>query len=384
LASTTTLPRQALHKQIGVRKKSTAPSASKIAAYAGAFLLLVAVVAIGYESPQQVSSQVALVSEDSNTPAAAASDSLAPAVDQVVATDVAADLAGRANLPIARNIESMAISLSAKSELAQTDTSAITKPQIIQPNGSRSEIINYVTVEGDTVPSVAAKFGISADTVRWANDLGNSDAVAAGRTLAILPTSGLMHTVASGDTVESIASKYNSSAARIVTINNLELSGVAAGQKLVVPDGIKPAPAPVVRSFGSSSQGSGSVIATNVFATAGNRYALGNCTWYVYERRAQLGRPIGSFWGNANTWDSSAIAAGFNVGRVPQPGSIMQWDEYSEPYISYAGHVALVERVLENGDVVITEMNNSAYGGFNRVNQRTISAAQAAERKYIY
>ena len=366
-----------------MRKKSTAPSASKIAAYAGAFLLLVAVVAIGYESPQQVSSQVALVNEDPKTPAAAA-DSLAPAVDQVVATDVAADLAGRANLPIARNIESMAISLSAKSELAQTDTSAITKPQIIQPNGTRSEIINYVTVEGDTVPSVAAKFGISADTVRWANDLGNSDAVAAGRTLAILPTSGLMHTVAGGDTVESIASKYNSSAARIVSINNLELSGVAAGQRLVVPDGIKPAPAPVVRSYATPSQGSGSRIATNVFATAGNRYALGNCTWYVYERRAQLGRPIGSFWGNANTWDSSAIAAGFNVGRVPQPGAIMQWDEYSEPYITYAGHVALVERILENGDVVITEMNNSAYGGFNIVNQRTISAAQAADRKYIY
>lgn len=384
MASTTTLPRQALHKQIGTRKKSNAPSASKIAAYAGAFLLLVAVVAIGYESPQQVSSQVALVGDESNAPAATA-DSLAPAVDQVVATDVAADLAGRANLPIARNIESMAISLSAKSELAQTDASAITKPQIIQPNGSRSEIINYTTVEGDTVPSVAAKFGISADTVRWTNDLGNSDAVAAGRTLLILPTSGLMHTVASGDTVDSIASKYNSSAARIVSINNLELSGVAAGQKLVVPDGIKPAPAPVARSFGgSSTQGTGSRIATNVFATAGNRYALGNCTWYVYERRAQLGRPIGSFWGNANTWDTSAIAAGFNVGRVPQPGSIMQWDEYSEPYISYAGHVALVERVLENGDVVITEMNNSAYGGFNIVNQRTISAAQAADRKYIY
>ena len=379
------MPRQAIHKQIGTRKKSTAPSASKIAAYAGAFLLLVAVVAIGYESPQQVSSQAALVNEDPKTPAAAA-DSLAPAVDQVVATDVAADLAGRANLPIARNIESMAISLSAKSELAQTDTSAITKPQIIQANGSRSEIINYVTVEGDTVPSVAAKFGISADTVRWANDLGNSDAVAAGRTLAILPTSGLMHTVASGDTVESIASKYNSSAARIVSINNLELSGVSAGQKLVVPDGIKPAPAPApaVRSFGGSSQGSGSRIATNVFASAGNRYALGNCTWYVYERRAQLGRPIGSFWGNANTWDTSAIAAGFTVGRVPQVGAIIQWDEYSEPYITYAGHVGVVEKVLENGDIVITEMNNSAYGGFNIVNQRTISAAQAAERKYIY
>ena len=49
----------------------------------------------------------------------------------------------------------------------------------IQGLGATGGIINYVTVEGDTVPSVAAKFGLSADTVRWANDLGNSDAVAA-------------------------------------------------------------------------------------------------------------------------------------------------------------------------------------------------------------
>jgi len=372
------LRQQVLHKQTGIRKKSSAPSASKIAAYAGAFLLLVAVVAIGYQSPQQASSQVAVVSNQSSAPAVA-SDEVAPSVDQVVATDVAADLASRANLPIATNVANMSISLAAKSELAQTDASAITKPQIIQPNSSRTDVVSYTVVDGDSVPSIAAKFGLTADTVRWSNDLGNTDVVPAGKVLSILPTDGLLHTVASGDTLESIASKYNTRADRITTVNNLELSGITAGQQLVIPGGVKPAPAPVVtrnQSFGGDL--GGSRIGTNVFATAGNRYAAGNCTWYVYERRAQMGRPVGSFWGNANTWASSARAAGYLVNRTPAAGAVLV------DQAGYFGHVAVVERVLDNGDVVITEMNNYAYGGYNIVNDRTISAGQATAYQYIH
>ncbi|MBC7512429.1 LysM peptidoglycan-binding domain-containing protein [Candidatus Saccharibacteria bacterium] len=381
MASTTTLPRQSLHKHTGARKKSVAPSASKIAAYAGAFLLLVAVVAVGYESPQQVSGQVATVSDQPQS-AALTNEDVAPSVDQVVATDIAADLASRANLPIATNVVNLSISLAAKSELAQTDASAITKPQIIQPNSTRTEVINYVTVSGDSVPSVATKFGISANTVRWVNDLGDTDVVAPGKTLAILPISGLLHTVVAGDTLASIASKYNASADRIVTVNNLELSGVSAGQKLVVPDGAKPAPVPVaasraqIQSYGGDL--GGARISSSVYATAGNRYAAGNCTWYAYERRAQMGRPVGSFWGNANTWASNARAAGFAVNRTPAAGAVFT------DQAGYFGHVGVVERVLGNGDVVVTEMNNYAYGGFNIVNSRTISAGQASAYQYIH
>jgi surface antigen len=116
----------------------------------------------------------------------------------------------------------------------------------------------------------------------------------------------------------------------------------------------------------------------NVFATAGNRYAAGNCTWYAYERRAQMGRPVGSFWGNANTWASSARAAGYVVNRTPAAGAVFT------DQAGYFGHVGVVERVLDNGDVYITEMNNYAYGGFNVVNDRTISAGQAAAYQYIH
>ena len=341
-------------------------------------MLLIAIVAVGYESPQRVSSQSALVSNQSQSPAVS-DDDLAPSVDQVVAIDVAADLASRANLPIATYVATMSTTLAVKNELAQTDTSAITKPQIIQPNSSRTDVITYVAVEGDSVPSIATKFGISANTVRWANDLGDTDVVAPGKSLTILPTSGLLHTVASGDTIEAIASKYNSNAERIKTVNNLELTSIANGQRLIIPDGVKPAPVVAPRatqSFGGDL--GGARISSNVYATAGNRYAPGNCTWYAYERRAQMGRPVGSFWGNANTWASSARAAGYLVNRSPAAGAVLV------DQAGYFGHVGVVERVLENGDIVISEMNNYAYGGFNIVNNRTISAGQAAAYQYIH
>lgn len=363
-----------LKKHTITPKKHASVSASKIAAYVGAFLLLVAIVAIGYESPRQVSGQVASVGQNDSTSRGITEDTT-PSVDEVVATSVAAGLAERANLPVAKNVANMSVSLSAKSELAQTDASAITKPQIVKPASSDRSIETYVVKRGDTVPSIAAQFGITADTVRWANNLGDTDAVATGKKLTILPTSGILYTVKSGESLQEIADRFSSSAGRISLYNDLELTGAKAGQRIIIPEGEKPAPAPPANSFSSNLGGS---VVNNSFigVSAGNRYAPGNCTWYAYERRAQLGRPVGSFWGNANTWASSARASGYTVNNTPKAGAVLV------DQAGYFGHVGVVERVKSNGDVVITEMNNYAYGGFNIVNERTISAGQA--RSYIY
>ena len=64
-----------------------------------------------------------------------------------------------------------------------TATEVISKPQIVQPEKSAQRgIKTYVTKQGDTINSIAKKFNVTAQTVRWANNT-TSDAVEAGKTL---------------------------------------------------------------------------------------------------------------------------------------------------------------------------------------------------------
>lgn len=305
-----------------------------------------------------------------------------------MANDVAAALTERANLPIAPNIANMSQSLAAKNDLAQTDETVISKPQIIQPTSTSREVTSYVTKVGDTVQSVAAQYNVSPDTIKWANNL-TFDAIGPDKKLTILPISGVQYTVKPGESVDAIAAKYGVDKERVISYNDLELTGATAGQNLIIPGGVLPenerpgyvaprAAAPSPRGGGSGVDLGGSRLNTRVAATAGNRYAPGNCTWYAYERRMQLGRPVGSFWGNARTWASSASAAGYVVNNTPEAGAVLV------DRSGFYGHVGVVESVHGNGDIVISEMNNYAYGGFNIVNSRTISAGQASAYLYIH
>lgn len=157
-------------------------------------------------------------------------------VDDVVATNVAANVADVAGLPVASNVANLSVSMSAKDQISQTDDSTVAKPQIVQPRASRQSIITHTVKSGETVQNVAKQYGISANTVKWANNL-TSDALDSGKKLKILPVSGVLYTVESGDSVESIAEKYGASEDRIVAFNNLELDGLKNGSQVIVPSG---------------------------------------------------------------------------------------------------------------------------------------------------
>lgn len=358
-------------------------SGSKIALYAAIFVTLVAVVASGYQTPQASSSQVNQTASLPTAPAGSLEDLEAPSVDKIVATDVAASLAERANLPIAPTVASASISLQIQSEIAQSeDETAISKPQIVQPTSGDRTLKTYTAKRGDSVSSIANRFNISENTVRWANNL-QSDNVPAGKKLTILPIDGITYTFKSGDSIQQIASKYNTDSARIVSYNDLELSKPKHGQRLIIPNGVLPATerpgytTTTTPNGGVYSDPGGpyNLLNTRLSASAGNRYAPGNCTWYAYERRAQMGRPVGSFWGDGGSWAYSASAAGWEVNHTPRAGAVLVM-------AGSPGHVAIVESVKRNGDIYISEMNYA--GNFNRVTTRTISAGQAGAYLYIH
>ena len=352
-------------------KRSKKELIKPIGIYTGVFALLVSAVAAGYQAPDRDSNLNAnvVVSQSQPEPDAAVLENLA--VDEKTATDVASNLAFQTNMPVAANVASLSISLEAEKEIAQEDSGAIAKPQIVQATEGAREVITYVAQADETVQKVATKFDISEDTVRWANNL-SSDAIDNGRDLKILPVSGVLHTVAGGDTVEAIAGKYQAPQERLISFNDLEVDGVREGMQLIVPGGVLPeedrpgyvSPAERAlqqRSVLPTGNGAQTGASSNVTATVGNRYAFGNCTWYAYERRPD----IGSFWGNASSWAASARAAGFTVVQgVPQAGAIFQ---YGGGY----GHVGIVESVDHaSGTMRISDMNGIA--GFNRVGHDTV------------
>lgn len=100
------------------------------------------------------------------------------------------------------------------------------------------KISTYVVQPGDTVAKVAAKFGVSENTVRWANGLGKKDVLQRGQNLVILPITGVKHKVQKGETLASIAKKYKADISDIADYNDLAQSGVVyQGDLLIIPDG---------------------------------------------------------------------------------------------------------------------------------------------------
>ena len=190
--TTAELKKRVFSRQAGLKKGKISPKSTTIAAYVGVFLLIVSMVAIGYQPPQKM--DVVANAADVQSPLTTPDQ---PSVDQLLATNIAAGIAERAELPIAPNVANLAVSLSAESELAQTGNNIVSKPQIVQPTADGREMRKYTAKAGDTAQSVAQTFGVSADTVKWANNL-SSDAIEQGKQLTIPPVDGILYAVRAG------------------------------------------------------------------------------------------------------------------------------------------------------------------------------------------
>ena len=364
------------------KKSHKRTSSSSLAAYLGVFLLVMSIVAIGYQPPEQLNTAARAANSGTSSDSQTMS-----AIDDLVATNLAANIAQTANLPVAANVANLSQSIAAESVLVKADDTIVSKPQIVEPSASNREIQEYKTEAGDNVQMVADKYNVSSQTIKWSNSL-DSDALEAGRTLKILPVDGVLYTVEDGDTVESIVSRYKANKQQLISFNDLEIDGLSGGKQLIIPSGTLPEVerpgyvAPQTNYYGNNYRSGGAATsAPSAYlagASAGNRYAFGNCTWYVYERRAQLGRPVGSFWGNASTWASYAGAAGFGINGVPAPGAIMA---NGGGY----GHVAVVESVNPGKSITISEMNGYRFGGgFNIVARGEVSWSDATSGYYQY
>lgn len=116
---------------------------------------------------------------------------------------------------------------------------------------SNASISLYQVREGDSLSEISDMFGVSVNTILWANDIKDAKTIQPGDTLLILPVSGVQHKVVKGETLAGIAKKYDADADEIGLYNGI--SAVTAGETIIIPGGgLAPAPKAAKKSSGSS------------------------------------------------------------------------------------------------------------------------------------
>ncbi|OGG85560.1 hypothetical protein A2392_02180 [Candidatus Kaiserbacteria bacterium RIFOXYB1_FULL_46_14] len=152
-----------------------------------------------------------------------------------------------------------------------TDTS------VVNPSGEISvHIVRECTPERcETLSHIADMYGVSINTILWANDIKDPKLIRAGDQLVILPITGIRHIVKEKETIASIAKKYgaeNTEQAEamvndILAYNRLaSAADISVGDTIVVPGGVmhtapatpqKKGKTPTKTASGGSSTNSG-------------------------------------------------------------------------------------------------------------------------------
>lgn len=292
-------------------------------------------------------------------------------LDTLSSADIAANASILAGLPETGFIINYADSV--RSDLTTPISSGaevVSKPQIMSAQiKTKADIQDYVVQTGDNLGSLATKFGVTSDSIKWSNGLGGG-ALKVGSKLQIPPVNGLVYTVKSGDTPESLASKYHSDKDKIIAFNDAEISGLKVGERIMIPDGRIAATVTV-----SATYYSGFAFGTSAIYGY-NGYVPGYCTWYVANKRIQIGRPLPANLGNAGPWVRTAPRAGLTVNHTPGAGAAVVTST------SNPGHVAFVEEVYADGTVKISEMNKN--WKLFEITSRVMSQAEASRYNYIH
>lgn len=109
----------------------------------------------------------------------------------------------------------------------------------------REDVAYHYVEGGETVSTIAERYGISVNTILWENTMGPNDFIRPGQKLTILPMTGVAHRIAKGETLASIATTFESDIEKIVDYNQLaDASAISVNDVVLIPDGRVPPPAP--------------------------------------------------------------------------------------------------------------------------------------------
>lgn len=128
-----------------------------------------------------------------------------------------------------------------------TDSGTLVAPMVSGTADSvapRSEVLTHTIASGETLGSIAQKYGLSLSTILWANNLTARSVLKIGNALTILPVDGVVHTVKKGETAAAIAKKYKVETDKVLAFNGLGGAALRVGATLIIPGGTPPVVVP--------------------------------------------------------------------------------------------------------------------------------------------
>jgi surface antigen len=221
---------------------------------------------------------------------------------------------------------------------------------------------------GATLASVAAKYQTTPEELAWANRIPDGTSIQPGQDLLVPPTGDtVLVRVLPGETLSTFAARFRVSSGVVLNYNDLTSGTILAPNSfLLMPAAASPTSLPAA-DFVALKVGVPEVVPTTPAAV--NKFPSGECTYWVASQRSI------PWAGNAVDWWVNAKAYGAPEGQVPVVGAIAVFDN------GYDGHVALVTRVLANGEWVQSEMN---VDGLGVEDSRTINPTSGYFLGFIY
>ena len=120
----------------------------------------------------------------------------------------------------------------------------------ILPSRGRTELTTYLIQSGDTLFSIAEKFGLRPETILWGNRYTIGDdphMIYPGQTLNILPVDGVLHQWSAGEGLNGVSSYYGVSPDAVIDyppnhlnraiLGDLGHPNIPTGTMLIIPGG---------------------------------------------------------------------------------------------------------------------------------------------------
>jgi len=221
------------------------------------------------------------------------------------------------------------------------------------------QISVYIVRKGDTLASIAKMFGVTTNTIIWANDITNGK-VSVGDQLVILPISGISHTVVKGDTLQSIAKKYGADVSDILSYNGLtQDSTLSLGEVIIVPGGdldtAPPQSSSTSSRSSSSSSGSSTTNSCGLKVSTYEKLLVNPCKYPSYPD--YYTNPL------ANGGTKTQVLHGYNAVDLADP-------------VGTSIHAAA------DGKVIVAKNNSAWNGGYG--NYVVISHANGTQTLYAH